>query len=238
MKLIFIRHGDPDYVNDSLTEKGVREAKLLADRVAGWENVTDYYISPLGRAQRTAEYSLNKINRTGITLNWLQEFYVPVKDPYTGKERTPWDYMPEFWRNTPDFFDKDRWFEPGLYKESAIYEKYLEVTGGLDEVLAKYGYTRDKNLYRVDHENDDTTLVFFCHLGVSYVCLSHLLGISPVLLWHTFFTAPTSVTIVGCEERMPGIASFRVQVVGDTKHLDVGGEPISKSGYYTDTFQK
>ena len=34
MKIIFIRHGDPDYVNDSLTEKGIREAKLLAKRVA------------------------------------------------------------------------------------------------------------------------------------------------------------------------------------------------------------
>ena len=31
MKLIIIRHGDPDYENDTLTVKGVREAKLLSD---------------------------------------------------------------------------------------------------------------------------------------------------------------------------------------------------------------
>ena len=31
MKLIFIRHGEPDYSIDSLTEKGFREARLLAE---------------------------------------------------------------------------------------------------------------------------------------------------------------------------------------------------------------
>ena len=52
MRIIFIRHGDPDYVNDSLTEKGVREAELLAKRVAKWENITQFYCSPLGRFRR------------------------------------------------------------------------------------------------------------------------------------------------------------------------------------------
>ena len=30
MRLLFIRHGDPDYEHDTLTEKGRREAALLA----------------------------------------------------------------------------------------------------------------------------------------------------------------------------------------------------------------
>ena len=34
MKLLFIRHGEPDYVHDTLTEKGWREARLLAERIA------------------------------------------------------------------------------------------------------------------------------------------------------------------------------------------------------------
>ena len=33
MKLLIIRHADPDYSIDSLTEKGRREAELLADRL-------------------------------------------------------------------------------------------------------------------------------------------------------------------------------------------------------------
>ena len=32
MRILFIRHGDPDYANDTLTEKGRREASALAAR--------------------------------------------------------------------------------------------------------------------------------------------------------------------------------------------------------------
>ena len=55
MKLIFIRHAEPDYSIDSLTEKGFYEAQLLAKRTAGWR-VTDFYCSPLGR-ENTAHSS-------------------------------------------------------------------------------------------------------------------------------------------------------------------------------------
>ena len=34
MRLLLIRHGDPDYVHDDLTETGKREAALLAERIA------------------------------------------------------------------------------------------------------------------------------------------------------------------------------------------------------------
>ena len=37
MRLIFIRHAEPDYSIDSLTEKGWREAKLLAERTKRWK---------------------------------------------------------------------------------------------------------------------------------------------------------------------------------------------------------
>ena len=31
MRVLFIRHGDPDYANDTLTDRGRIEAKLLSD---------------------------------------------------------------------------------------------------------------------------------------------------------------------------------------------------------------
>ena len=42
MKLIIIRHGDPDYEHDTLTPKGVREAKLLSERISKLD-VKDFY---------------------------------------------------------------------------------------------------------------------------------------------------------------------------------------------------
>ncbi|MWK60560.1 histidine phosphatase family protein, partial [Pseudomonas otitidis] len=65
--------GDPDYVHDTLTEKGHREAALLAER-ASEMNLGSCYVSPLGRAQATADYSMKKLGITAETLEWLKEF--------------------------------------------------------------------------------------------------------------------------------------------------------------------
>lgn len=51
MKLIIIRHGDPDYSIDSLTEKGWKEAELLSNRIKNM-NVKEFYVSPLGSGER------------------------------------------------------------------------------------------------------------------------------------------------------------------------------------------
>ena len=52
MKLVIIRHADPDYPNNTITEKGKVEAELLAKFLKGKK--LDYvYCSPMGRAQDT-----------------------------------------------------------------------------------------------------------------------------------------------------------------------------------------
>lgn len=73
MRILFIRHGDPDYANDTLTEKGHREAAALAERAEAL-NMGACYASPLGRARATAEYSLKRLGNTAETLDWLREF--------------------------------------------------------------------------------------------------------------------------------------------------------------------
>ena len=52
MRILIIRHGDPDYAIDGLTEKGKREVALLTERLAR-EELTAIYCSPLGRARAT-----------------------------------------------------------------------------------------------------------------------------------------------------------------------------------------
>ena len=53
MKLLIIRHADPDYENDCLTERGEREARLLADYLRKVP-IDAAYVSPLARARLTA----------------------------------------------------------------------------------------------------------------------------------------------------------------------------------------
>ena len=73
MRLLFIRHGDPDYVHDSLTEKGVREAKALSCLIPQL-NVGDCFVSPLGRAKMTAQLALSGTGIKPAELDWIQEF--------------------------------------------------------------------------------------------------------------------------------------------------------------------
>nr|AIF25964.1 putative phosphoglycerate mutase [uncultured bacterium Ad_095_K16_contig2] len=67
MRILLIRHGEPDYATDSLTEKGKREALLLSERLAKIP-ASAYYVSPLGRAKETAEYTLRLVGRQAETL--------------------------------------------------------------------------------------------------------------------------------------------------------------------------
>ncbi len=247
MRIIFIRHGDPDYQNDTLTEKGIREAELLSERVAKWDHITQFYCSPLGRAQKTASYSLAKTKRTAVTYDWLKEFTYFIDDPVTGRHGVPWDFMPEYWTQIPEMYDREGWKETEIYRSNPeLLPAYDTVCEGLDGLLSSYGYRRHNNYYTTAPReaevcdvsgNRQDTIVIFCHLGVTCMMMSHLLGVSPAVLLHGFYLAPTSVTILASEERMNGNAFFRTQVMGDTSHLLQGGEPISAAGYFTDVFQ-
>ena len=62
MRILIIRHGDPDYKNDTLTEKGKREAQLLANRLKK-EKIDRVYTSPLGRAKDTCAYTAKALGK-------------------------------------------------------------------------------------------------------------------------------------------------------------------------------
>ena len=239
MKLIFIRHGDPDYKNDSLTEKGMREAELLSQRVFEWKDkITHIYVSPLGRARKTCEYSLEKLGMEATELPWLKEFYYPTHHPEQNNEiHVSWDFYPGLWTKFEDAYEREDWADLELLKENDIRSEARHVYDSFDKLLKEYGYNRTGNIYTTDGKGDDTTLVFYCHLGVSLLIIGHILGISPFVLWHAVYVAPTSVTVLGSEERKSGEVSFRIQFMGDTSHLRLNGEPASKSGYFTDCFQ-
>ncbi len=233
MRLLIIRHGDPDYSIDSLTEKGKREAELLSLRMEK-ENVTAFYLSPLGRAQATAHYTLDRMGREGETMDWLREFSAIVDKP-NGKDDCAWDWLPKDWTGTPDFFDREKWMHAPVMEKAGVPEKYHEVTEALDALLARHGYEREGCYYRAVRPNRDT-VVFFCHFGLECVLLSHLLNVSPMVLWHGFCAAPTSVTTLYTEERENGIAYFRATSFGDVSHLYAFGEAPAFSARFCETF--
>ncbi len=236
MRLIFVRHAEPDYEHDSLTEKGWREAALLAERTARWK-VDEFYCSPLGRARDTASLTLKKCGRSAVTCDWLREFEAPVLDPVTGKERLPWDLLPEYWTQIPKMHSVETFTDTDLMRSGRVKEEYARVCDGIDGILLAHGYERKGKMYRTESHNEDT-VVLFCHMGVTFFMLSHLLNISPVNLIHGMFLAPSSVTIVTTEEVEEGKAYFRCQEVGDTSHLYCAGEPVSHMGYFAEIMKE
>lgn len=233
MKILIIRHGDPDYSIDSLTPQGHVEAKLLAEKMANVD-VKAFYVSPLGRARKTAEYTLNKIGREAEVCDWLQEFPAKVDKPHE-KQEVAWDWRPKDWTAVDDFYDLSKWSHVSQMEQAGVPAAYAHVTEEFDKLLAKHGYVREGRYYRAVNANEDT-IVLFCHFGLECVLLSHLLGISPMLLWHGFCAAPTSVTTVVTEERERGIAYFRTLQFGDVSHLYMGGEEPAFAARFCETY--
>ena len=97
MRLLIVRHGEPDYEEDSLTETGWKEAEALADRLSKL-TVKKFYCSSLGRARDTAAVTLKRMNREAEICPWLREFSPPyIKYPGTGEKHICWDWLPQDW---------------------------------------------------------------------------------------------------------------------------------------------
>ena len=244
MRLLIIRHGDPDYSIDSLTEKGWREARYLSgyleqllkrhdEQVAG--NIY-FYTSPYGRARDTASAILQKLGRTAEELPWLREFdYYIWRPDDSSRKRIPWDWLPQDWIQDPRFYQADHWADNELMAEGEVGKAYRNVTDQFDALLEKHGYCRNGRYYRAEKPNHDT-IVLFCHFGVESVLLSHLWGVSPMPVWHGFCAQPSSVTTLVTEERREGIALFRMLAFGETTHLFINDEEPSFAARFCECY--
>lgn len=236
MRILIIRHGDPDYEHDTLTEKGHREAKLLAEKLAK-EKIDYFYSSPLGRAKDTCMYVAKAHGKENevVVKDWLQEFGCRMTLP-SGRDRyIPWDMLPSEWVDTPKMYDYKNWYKQDFYEKAGMEQAFKRVTDSLDALLAEHGYTRNGEVYHTE-QGHTKTLAFFCHFGLEMVLLSHLCNVSPVPLWHNFVALPTSVTTLYTEERREGQATLRCCGFGDVSHLYAGGEEPSFAARFCEIY--
>ena len=234
MKLLIIRHADPDYEHNCLTERGAEEARLLADYLRNVP-IDAAYTSPLARARLTAEPVLQAKGMTAQVRDWLREFDAEIIKPNQDGPGIVWDWLPQDWTKIQDFYSPDTWTRPAVMRDSDAETKYRAVCDGLDALLDAHGYRREGRFYRVHKPNHDT-VALFCHFGVESVLLSHLLSVSPMPLLHGFCALPSSMTLVYTEERREGIASFRVSEYGALYHLRQAGAEPSFSARFCECF--
>lgn len=235
MRILIIRHGDPDYEHDTLTETGWLEAAQLAERIAKMD-IKAFYVSPLGRAKDTASVTLKKMNRTATECPWLREFAPTIMRPDVTERRSiSWDWLPQDWTRDERYYQRELWKTTEIMREGKVDEEYDMVVTHFDKLLAEHGYRREGDNYLVERPNRDT-IAFFCHFGVECVLLSHLMNISPMILWHHTCAAPTAVTGLYSEERRKGIAAFRMNFFGDVSHLYAADMSPSFSARFCETY--
>ena len=234
MRILLIRHAEPDYKKDRLTDKGKREAELLAERICRYD-IRDFYVSPLNRARETAEYTLKRMGQEAETLPWLQEFRGTVTDAQSGKKRVAWDFPPRVWTAEPVMTDPDAWVSAPFFRDSNVREIWEETKEGIDQLMARYGFRKDGPVWLGEGNRPDT-IALFCHFAISMMTCGYLMDLSPMVLTHRFLCLPSSVTELMTEERIPGEVFFRVTKLGDLTHLEAGGEPRSLAGQFPECY--
>lgn len=215
MKITIIRHAEPDYENNTLTQKGFKEAELLG-RFLKSEKIDFIYSSPLPRAYFTAD-SIVKYNKTKTykVLDFLSEF-----EPFM------WDRSIEYLSSDARVYDKERWLEVGFMASAEIAKSYTYVKNEFSALLEKHGYRKNGIYYDVLNKNHDN-IVFTCHFGLGSFLLSELLNMPVNAVLNHTCAAPSSVTTVYTEERENGKAIFRMQSFGSITHLINDNEPAS-----------
>lgn len=234
MRILLIRHAEPDYSHDSLTDKGRLEAELLSRRMIQYD-IRDFYVSPLGRARETADYTLSRLGRKAEVLPWMAEFRGRCPSPVPGRPDISWDYPPLVWTSFPDALDPVKWIDNPLFDQGNVREIWKETTDGADHLMARYGFRKSGPIWLSEHNTTDT-IAIFCHFAISMAFLAYLMDLSPLLLWHRILCLPSSVTEVVTEERVRGQVSFRATKIGDTAHLESAGERRSPAGLFPECY--
>ena len=228
MRLYIIRHAEPDYENDTITAKGHTEAQALAERMAK-ERLSRIYVSPLGRAQATADYTVKATRLKPTTEPWTAEIAdCAIDHPRLGW-MTMWDCPGEDIRANSPFPSQENWHQTRFLDKPIFRQTFERLQKHSDEFLARHGYERQGGRYRCVAPNRER-IAIFCHGGFGLTWLAHLLEISAPMFWSGFWLSPSSVTTVLMDERSDEWAVPRCIGVADTCHLYKAGIPVSPHG--------
>ena len=224
MRLIFVRHGEPDYQNDCLTANGKVQAKAVVKRLKD-EDIKAIYSSPMGRARETASYTADDHKLEVQVLDFMHEIDwgdkadSSLKIPYEGH---PWTIA---YRVLTDASGEtelsiSNWAEHPFFRDNRCMTFYDKISENFDEFLSKYGLARRNNFYECTEENNDT-IALFAHGGSGAVMFSHILSLPFPFVLTTMPYGVCSVSIVDFSAEQGEKVIPRLELFNDMGHIEI-----------------
>jgi broad specificity phosphatase PhoE len=246
------RQSHIEYINDSLTGAGRREAAAVARYFASEfceVQPTHIYTSPRGRARATARYTEKALGITAEVEPWTTELTNwprlsggaggdAMKGAKPGEGGLAlWDTAgesPEV-RTVAHTLNASNQFEE-IVALQKVKEKYEDLKENSNRFLARHGYVWEPTsdggpgIYRIVKRNRDCILVFG-HAGFGLTWLAVLLGIPLMHMYTSFFLAPSSMTTILLDERSPDFACPRLLCLGALPHMEREQLELQNSKY-------
>lgn len=182
MEIVFVRHGEPAWVDEGrgridprLTERGQRQAELVAARIAGDRRpITEVLVSPARRARETAAPIEAATGKTAQVVDDLLE----LKLPEAWEDSPPADVIRVLHeaRRRP----LEAWWN-GLEGGESFHDFHARVTRSIEGILHQRGIERDAGPGPHAQKVPEVPgkIVIVAHGGTNAVALGHLLGLPP-----------------------------------------------------------
>lgn len=227
MLLYIIRHGDPIYDPDSITELGKLQAAALAKRLAR-KGIDRIYSSPKIRAQQTAEPTSILTKKEVLIEEWTSEdlafrdFSEKIDDHY----RWIFQSRKKLLRASVQELG-EKWYEAECFKNAYCKRGYDRIADASDKFLEKLGYLhdREKCCYYGKNPNSESVAVF-CHAGFGMSWIGALLDIPLPIIWANTDIDTTGVTVIKftCDDE--GVCIPQMLTFSNDAHLYKEDLPI------------
>ncbi|MBQ8497089.1 MAG: histidine phosphatase family protein [Clostridia bacterium] len=218
MRIIFVRHGHPNYRLDCLTEIGHLQGNAVAERLAH-EKIDRICSSSCGRARETAEHIAKKHDLPVITYDFMREIgWGSVDGTPLFQNGHPWFIIDAMIENGENLHDPD-WEKNEYFRNNEVTFHVKRVTKGFDEWLSSLGYQRDGNYYRVIEKNTEN-VIMTSHGGASCAALAHLFSVPFPLATAMFSANYTGITIVTLNGETGQLTLPRFELMNDAKHIE------------------
>ncbi len=234
MLLFILRHGDPIYYPDSLTEKGHLQAAALAKRLALY-GIDKLYTSPLIRARQTAKPTEILLNKTARVEEWASESKAAESFCMNDNGTNTWIFHSSLKNRMrePSVIERGlKWYEDPMFSTINGKEGYERLLDASDEFLARHGFIHDRINHRYEAENsNDERIAMFCHQGFGLSWLGTMLDIPLPTAWTTMDFTHTGMTVVEFAPDKNGWCIPRILTLSNDSHLYREGLPTKYNNY-------